>query len=204
MPVLGNFWQREQISGTLRVQNRAWASFMHVRTFGILGEVVDRAHTVQSVRDIYRDLMMKPLYEESLIGAYSTIYQNLQPRFPGGERFECGDGWYRIVEELSAELEAIARVGGVNRLNVVQVKEKLAALRVYFDRPAPPTAIAVVDAAIQKSRITCELCGEPGKLCRYREGWLRTLCEKCATEAHTEGSRVKSLGARPRSARTSV
>ena len=74
---------------------------MHVRTFGILGEVVDRAHTVQSVRDIYRDLMMKPLYEESLIGAYSTIYQNLQPRFPGGERFECG-----VVETVQGSQQA--------------------------------------------------------------------------------------------------
>ena len=130
--------------------------------------------------------MMKPVYEEFLIGAYPTIYQTLEPRIPGGERFECGDGWYGIVEELSAELEAIARAGGLNRLNVVQVKEKLAALRVYFDRPAPETAIELIDAAIERSRVTCELCGAPGELSRYREGWSKTLCGKCATQARTE------------------
>ena len=129
--------------------------------------------------------MMKRAYEELLIGAYPTIYHTLEPRLPGGERFECGDGWYAIVEELSEELEAIARAGGQNRLNVVQVKEKLAALRVYFDRPAPEKAIAIVDAAIRKSRVACEFCGAPGELSRYREGWLKTLCGKCATPART-------------------
>ncbi|SAK86857.1 hypothetical protein AWB82_05929 [Caballeronia glebae] len=129
---------------------------------------------------------MKPAYEEFLIGAYPTIYHALKPRLPDGERFECGDGWYGIVEELSAELEVIARAGGRNRFNVLQVKEKLAALRVYFDRPAPQKAIALVDAAIDRSRVTCELCGAPGELSRYREGWLKTLCGKCATEARTQ------------------
>ncbi|WP_143749291.1 hypothetical protein [Caballeronia arvi] len=126
---------------------------------------------------------MKPAYEEYLIGAFPTIYQTLEPRFPGGERFECGDGWYGIVEELSAELETIARAGGSNRLNIVQVKEKLSALRVYFDRPAPEAAIGFVDMAIERSRVTCELCGALGELSRYREGWLRTLCVRCAAQA---------------------
>ncbi|AQH01381.1 hypothetical protein A9R05_21355 [Burkholderia sp. KK1] len=129
---------------------------------------------------------MKPVYEEFLISAYPTIYQTLVPRFPGGERFECGDGWYGIVEELSGELEAMGRAGGLNRLNVVEVKEKLAALRIYFEKPAPEKAIAFVDAAIERSRFTCELCGAPGQLSRYREGWLKTLCGKCAAQARME------------------
>ena len=129
---------------------------------------------------------MKPVYEEFLIKSYPSIYQSLQRRLPGGERFECGDGWYGIVEELSAELEAIATAGGANRLNVVQVKEKLAALRVYFDRPASEAAIALVDAAVERSRFTCELCGAPGELRQYREGWLRTLCERCVSQARIE------------------
>ena len=133
---------------------------------------------------------MNPVYEEFLIRTYPTIYQSLEPRFPGGERFECGDGWYRIVQELSVELEAIAIAGGVNRLNVVQIKEKLAALRVYFGRMAPETAITFVDAAIERSRVTCELCGAPGDLRRYREGWSRTLCERCATREENGIARV--------------
>ncbi|GJH17344.1 hypothetical protein CBA19CS22_12400 [Caballeronia novacaledonica] len=129
---------------------------------------------------------MKSVYEKFLIDTYPTIYQTLEPAGRGGERFECGDGWYEIVEELSAELEAIATAGGANRLNVVQVKEKLSALRVYFDRPAPAAAIKLVDAAIERSRVTCELCGGPGELRRYRRGWLRTLCEECETQASTK------------------
>ncbi|WP_152979217.1 hypothetical protein [Caballeronia cordobensis] len=129
---------------------------------------------------------MKPVYEDYLMSRYPTIYQTLEPRFPGGERFECGDGWYGIVVDLSEELEAIATAGGLNRLNVVQVKEKLSALRVYFEKPAPETAIAFVDAAIERSRVTCELCGAPGELSRFREGWLKTLCDRCAAQARTE------------------
>ena len=139
----------------------------------------------KAVRDNFGRVTMKPVYEEFLIRTYPTIYQSLEQCFPGGERFECGDGWYSIVEERSEGLEAIARVRGVNRLNVVQVKEKSAAVRVYFDRPASEMAIAFVDAAIERSRVTCELCGASGELRRYREGWLRTLCERCATQAQT-------------------
>jgi len=135
---------------------------------------------------------MKPVYEERLISAFPSIYQALQPRFPGGERFECGDGWYGTVQELSAELEAISRLGGANRLRVVQVKEKLAALRVYFDVPAPATAIRLVDAAIESSRVTCELCGAPGNLRPYRGGLLKTLCGKCRPKRSLKSKRKLS------------
>lgn len=67
-----------------------------------------------------------------------------------------------------------------------QVKEKFATLRFYmtgyldeFDE--------LINKAEAKSKITCELCGEPGVL-RSSGYWLSTRCEKCAVDR--DGKRI--------------
>ena len=84
-------------------------------------------------------------------------------RFAAGG-FEIGDGWFRIVERLSAKLAKDTA------LHVVQVKEKYARLKVYCDRdpsvPRDPSLDAEMKAALDEagdeSERTCEVCGEPG------------------------------------------
>ena len=89
--------------------------------------------------------------------------------------FECGDGWYAIIDALSA---TVAQVSPECR--AVQVKEKFGTLRFYT-----ATSDSAVDAAVQMagemSARTCEECGSTkGASTRgLRKGWLRTLCREC-------------------------
>lgn len=112
----------------------------------------------------------------------SEAYQKLQDDFDwfGGfypERprghfgFECGDGWEPLLRKLCEKLKALDFKG-----NVVQVKEKFGTLRFYADGMTDEQYKAVHEAEY-KSEITCEACGQPGKL--RSGGWIRTLCDTC-------------------------
>ena len=104
------------------------------------------------------------------------------------EGFACGDGWFWLVDRLSAKLSADPN------LVVGQLKEKLGLLRVYFEpSPLPPDEIeeatdAALAEAVADSRVTCERCGKPGKHAQ-REGYWSVECDACAAEE----ARRKSL-----------
>jgi len=72
------------------------------------------------------------------------LHPNLFPNYPIAERrFECGLGWYEIVNELSAWVEGEARNflrAGVEKIPlVVQCKEKFGSLRYYvWELPDDP------------------------------------------------------------------
>jgi hypothetical protein len=98
--------------------------------------------------------------------------------------FECGDGWYNIIDAACAQIENRAYN---NRLNsekfhqviATQVKEKYGTLRFYYTG-GDDYVDGVVSMAEAISASTCEVCGAPGKL---REGgWLKTLCDEHAKE----------------------
>jgi len=87
--------------------------------------------------------------------------------------FECGDGWFGLLKELSEKLEPLGTVAS-------QVKEKFGTLRFYTTGDLVEVADEV-DAAIRiaedKSAITCEDCGEPAEI---NDGpWFFVRCEKC-------------------------
>ena len=85
--------------------------------------------------------------------------------------FECDDGWHLLLFVAARQLEALDQ-----DLKASQVKEKFGTLRFYLDTYTEE-AIEIIREAEEKSAVTCEGCGEAGKL---REGsWLRTLCEEC-------------------------
>ncbi|MFL9906762.1 hypothetical protein [Paraburkholderia sp. RL17-337-BIB-A] len=122
--------------------------------------------------------------EKSILIEHPTIYRLLEPRFGDGQRFECGDGWYNLIAQLSSRLEGEARRSGNADLVVVQVKEKFGALRVYCRGSVTANVPDGVADAERQSVRTCELCGSLGTL---REGagsqYLRTLCASCAQAA---------------------
>ncbi len=90
--------------------------------------------------------------------------------------FECGDGWFKIMEELCE------KVGNIPGFKFAQVKEKFGSLRIYYDGPNNEADRAIVRQAIDeaeiKSEVTCETCGEKGAR-RNQGGWLSTECHKC-------------------------
>jgi hypothetical protein len=88
---------------------------------------------------------------------------------------DAGPGWKRHLASLFGELEKVAqrRPG----FRVVQVKQKLGGLRIYY---APHhdawVSFLVREAEIACSR-TCEWCGAQGEL-RRTDGLLATRCTK--------------------------
>ena len=104
--------------------------------------------------------------------------------------FTVGDGWFKILDKLSAILAADPN------LVVTQCKEKNGTLRFHFGveglrpegprpeglRPEPSSSEveAAYKAAREESAHTCEMCGDPGKLEESRDHWLSVRCLPCA------------------------
>lgn len=83
---------------------------------------------------------------------------------------ECGDGWYDIIDDMCHELEKLDN----NDLEFSQIKEKYGALTVYEDGGDIQSDI-IIENAGKRSLVTCEVCGEIGRLNRD-DGWLAVRC----------------------------
>ena len=91
--------------------------------------------------------------------------------------FECGDGWYDIIDILCASIQSHIdnhRDPDFGQVVAVQVKEKYGSLR-FYTNTGDDTIFALIDMAEMLSERTCEVCGKPGEI---REGsWLKALCD---------------------------
>ncbi len=98
--------------------------------------------------------------------------------------FECGDGWFQILYDLSVSIEDQANKLKANGMPeeqlpcVSQVKEKFGGLRFYVNNLYGDMG-DLIDAAEASSQETCDECGSPAKRL-YTNGWLRTICDTCA------------------------
>lgn len=97
--------------------------------------------------------------------------------------FECGDGWLPILEDLFADIDEAAKRDGLACFRVVQVKEKFGGLRVYADNGSDATENLIKEAE-NLAWMTCERCGQAGKLRRSASGWFKTLCDACCKPRH--------------------
>ena len=96
-----------------------------------------------------------------------------------------GDGWFGIIDELATEIERFCADTGTPLPTVRQVKEKLGTLRIYVSG-ANDDVRALIERAVERSAVTCEACGAPGRL-RRRPGWMRTLCDEHAVQPWSRG-----------------
>lgn len=110
--------------------------------------------------------------------------------------FECGDGWFDIIDNLCASLSVIAKMSGI-KVIATQVKEKFGALRFYYEtyhdsveslseeecKLVNKLIKLTVDFAEGETERTCEMCGGNNK--RHEKttvsinGWIYNLCEHC-------------------------
>ena len=90
-----------------------------------------------------------------------------------GCSMEIGDGWYTLIDDLCAKLQADADACG-SQPKAYQVKEKFGGLRFYVDI-ATPEQQEMIGEAEEKSTKLCEVCGAAGT--RTRSGWIKTLCK---------------------------
>ena len=92
-----------------------------------------------------------------------------------GFGFECGYGWYPILEELFEKMHRYVTENDLN-VKVVQVKEKFGGLRVYCHGHDDKTIRDMIREAENKAEVTCETCGKPGTL--STNGWWKVTCDE--------------------------
>ena len=108
-------------------------------------------------------------YPKLYQGRNSPITQSLIP-------FETnGDGWFKLIDQLSADITALDERDGSQTI-AVQVKEKYGGLRFYIES-GTDAVIEAIDKAEDLSLKTCEYCGEPGTT--RNDGWVSTMCDNC-------------------------
>lgn len=112
---------------------------------------------------------MTPSNTNLLYAAYPILYQNKRG-------FDCGDGWFALLNELSAKLEAINNSSDNPNAIAIQVKEKFGGLRFYVES-GTDDVYALIDKAESASRRTCDTCGNEGIL--RQRSWWRVLCDIC-------------------------
>ncbi len=107
----------------------------------------------------------------------TILLQNYPILYGRINHFDCGDGWFVLLRDLSDKIEAFNRTAdGDQHVVATQVKEKFGGLRFYVDHHCDEVEGPIADAE-EKSFEICEECGGVGTL---REGnWLRTLCDDC-------------------------
>jgi len=132
---------------------------------------------------------MNEQLENKLVNKYKsffTINQHIesgQPFYPIAFGFECGDGWYTILENLLEKINNIQNKFNINNpsekmdIKITQIKEKYGGLRFYMGG-ATTEIFNLIDEAEDLSYKTCETCGSIEDI-GQTEGWVVTICKKC-------------------------
>jgi hypothetical protein len=122
---------------------------------------------------------MKAKLSDTLIKNYPLLYKE-------GMYFECQDGWFDLINDVSLKLEKLIdtfrKEYPEHPIEIVpyaiQVKEKYGTLRFYMSTETDAMS-DVINEAEERSYNTCETCGKAG---RIRQGaWVMTLCDDCAS-----------------------
>ena len=122
--------------------------------------------------------------KHDLIEKYPHVFERKASSIEPFSMFgvECGEGWYNILNQLLACINS--HLAWVNRdvadfekvpFILTQVKEKFGTLRVYYDG-GDQQIHGMVHMAEAMSAVTCETCGNPGKI--RGKGWFYTACDE--------------------------
>lgn len=133
-------------------------------------------------------------WRSELVARYPDIFR----RRIGDREITAGcpsvsDGWRGIIEKAIERMAAAVRAHPRGSLTIVQIKEKLGGLRIYYDAGRlPAETIAKIEEAIDlaeaRAACTCDVCGSEGRL--FDDGgWLATRCE-----VHGRGTPVPFSG----------
>lgn len=97
-----------------------------------------------------------------------------------GFYFECDDGWYELIYDLSKKITEIIEKTPVDEnfpIRAAQVKEKYGTLRFYMETETDEISDLIYEYE-QLSAKTCEVCGKPGRIRGGR--WVQSLCDEHA------------------------
>lgn len=128
-----------------------------------------------------------------------TDFPRLYRKAIAGKRmhygFECGDGWFNLVHQLSADIEAEALALGLDSKvwpEALQVKEKFATLNFYCaagkrnidGRGMVPSIRDLITKAEIASATICEKCGCLGEL--QTSDYWHVICAACAAKQENQ------------------
>lgn len=89
----------------------------------------------------------------------------------------CGDGWYKLIDELCSCLQFHIDRNGHPQIEAVQVKEKFGVLCFYVNS-ADDYQSGHIDFAEALSGSICEACGSMENVTQTK-GWIKTRCKNC-------------------------
>jgi len=127
---------------------------------------------------------MSPDKDKALCENYPEIFMNRHGNPQNTAMcwgFECGDGWYDLIDRLCANIQNYIKNKNNNNKEVVpqvvalQVKEKFGTLRFYVSGGDDFTDGMIWMAESMSGKI-CEVCGNSGTT--GGTGWISTKCEK--------------------------
>jgi len=112
---------------------------------------------------------MQTRLTENLYAAFPQLYRGRHK--PPSESsmcwgFECGDGWYQVLYDLSQELSKYQTAYPTLNLEVVQVKSKFGILRVHLNYRDAITE-KLIELAQQRAGATCEQTGSDRQCCEH-------------------------------------
>lgn len=93
------------------------------------------------------------------------------------EGFQCGPGWYPLIDRLSADIAAILDEMPLAAFRVLQVKQKFGGLRFRVTGSNERILNRIAQAQVEAAH-TCEGCGRTSRI-RSIDMWLTTGCESC-------------------------
>lgn len=149
---------------------------------------------------------MNPELDKALCEKYPLIFKNryedkMNSCMAWG--FECGDGWYDIIDILCHEMQNHIDWKSKDMspeekedLQVVatQVKEKFGTLRFYYGG-GDDVIEGMVSMAESMTHRICEDCGCPGEERKGR--WIRVLCAKCDEQNKKRTGQIWTGGGGP-------
>ena len=142
---------------------------------------------------------------DALVARFPRLFKGRHPRVWS----DLPQGWTELANRLFADLDAMLDDDAAKSFEVIQIKEKYAALRVYWQLgkeqtlvmdlhgpgsvrrvdtgSAAPTALfdrirTRVKQAGELAATTCQCCGN-GSATANSAGYLVTLCESCRCKA---------------------
>ena len=105
-----------------------------------------------------------------------------------GWGFECGDGWYWLIDQLSSCIYSYVTANPHKMLEmpqVSQIKEKYSSLRYYYVG-GDERISGMVWLAEHLSGSVCEACGTTDGVSINDSGYLRALCASCRAAQEAE------------------
>ena len=107
---------------------------------------------------------------EKLRNDFPNLYQECDnSKF----KFECMDGWFSIIYELSEKIKKV-----YPECVALQVKEKFGGLR-FYTSPTTNEVIDMINEYGSKSYKICESCGTAENVEKRGGGWIKVLCNNC-------------------------